>query len=523
MTLPREDMSLRCFPTLPASRRSWLHGCGAALALAVALLGGCGTMPPPEPPSDGGQLPAGFHTDVFSNGVIPGGFKSPSDCLICHENIVDGLAPGGHWQWQGVSTNIVGHETEIHGKRDLINAFQLGVPSNESYCSICHLSYGWADKSFNFATPAAVDCLVCHDTTGTYGRLATPNGGAPGILRDGALVPAGPEDILALADQAGAPTRRNCGSCHFYADGGDNVMHGDMSSSLLEPTKDVDVHMGSVASGGQDYFCQSCHSMANHRFSGWTLHSVDEGGPPLACTRCHTPDAASGSPHQRNPGLDSLLNLHISKLACEMCHIPAFARYEPTIVGQDWSTAGQNIDPVPTDAFGQPTYDKNRGTLTWGMNVAPVARWSDGRMQRKLVFADDTYTNAGTSADPVVLAGPVATKDTPGAKVTPFKVVLGRQPADPINHRLVVPHLSGTAAGPNAFWGAYDWNAALQEGAAYDGFVYSGQYTFVNTISYLPVNHQIPPKEQAHLCESCHWTTWFWADLGLVDPLAPQP
>lgn len=482
------------------------------LGAVLAGSSGCWMTPPPD---DGTPAPD-FHQRIFAE-VIPAGFQSPADCLICHQNFADGLAGSGHWQWQGVSSNIVGHTSETHGKRDLINAFQLGISSNEAYCSGCHFSFGWADKTFDFSLSAGVDCLICHDSTGTYVRLSTSSGTVPAIDTAGTVSAATPDEYLRLVDQTARPTRRNCGACHFYAEGGDNVLHGDMSSALLDPTMDVDVHMGSVASGGQGFLCQDCHRFSNHQFSGWTLHSHDEGGDPPTCTRCHSPTA----PHEATPGLDYLLNLHVDRLACELCHLPTVARHRPTLVAQYWDTAGLDITPIPTDALGQPTYDRNRGTLVWAKDVVPVARWFDGRWRRKIMLAEDTYPNAGTVGDPVVLAEPVATKNTAGAKIYPFKVMRGRQPADTVNQRLIVPHLYGSAAGANPFWEKYDWAAALAEGAAYGGVAYSGTHGFVNTLTYLSVNHEIPPREFALLCESCHWTTWHWAELGLTDPLLP--
>ena len=98
------------------------------------------------------------------------------------------------------------------------------------------------------------------------------------------------------------------------------------------------------------------------------------------------------------------------------------------------------------------------------MNVQPIPRWSNGKWRRKIVSAADTYTNAGTSGDPIVLAEPAATAADADAKIYPFKVMTGRQPADTVNKRLIVPHLFGSAAGPNAYWDSFDWTTALQEG-----------------------------------------------------------
>jgi octaheme c-type cytochrome (tetrathionate reductase family) len=485
-----------------------------ATAAALTLLTGC-----PLPPSNGGDgnepntPPKTLHEQVFTE-IVPGGFQSTQDCLFCHSTEARDLAQRAHWLWQGPASGIVGHETEQHGKRDLIDSFFIGVPSNEGRCSQCHPSFGYKDKSFDFTDTSRVDCLVCHDTTGTYAKHPTANGGggAASLLVNGApVVVTDPNQLLNVVYHLGKPTRANCGACHFYACGGDNVKDGTLSSALLHPTQDQDFHMG-----GLDFDCQTCHTFAQHGFAGMTSHSTTEGGASPTCTRCH----GVGDFHNRFPGLDELLNLHLDHVACEACHIPTFARTVPTNVGWFWDEAGQDIDPVPTDQFGLPTFDKLKGRLVWGKSIRPTYLWYDGRWERRIVGADDTYTAAGSEGDPVVLARPVATASTPGAKVYPFKKMIGRQPADTTNRRLIVPHLFGTAAGPNAYWDKFDWAAALGEGAAYSGVPYSGNFGFVNTVMYLRVSHEVAPASQALRCNNCHGDAALFAGLGIPDPLA---
>jgi octaheme c-type cytochrome (tetrathionate reductase family) len=477
--------------------------------ILVGLPGACETTPLPTPP---GPQPS-WHEHVFTS-ILPQGYQGPADCLICHENIALDLLQTGHWNWQGTPNNIAGHENETHGQRDLLNGLFIGVPSNEARCSQCHPSFDYTDRTFNFADDHHVDCFVCHDTTGTYAKspAAGGGGGQAAVIQDGQLVPAGPADLTQVIYNIGAPSRHNCGACHFFADGGDNVKHGDLSSNLENPTPEMDFHMGALG-----FECQTCHAMKNHAVSGFSLHSMSEGGDAPVCTRCHSATA----PHTKNPTLDGLFNLHVDRLACQLCHIPAFSRSMPTLVRWDWSTAGQDINPIPTDQLGMPTYDKEKGSLAWAENVQTVPRWSNGKWTRLIVGTADTYTNAGTAGDPIVLAEPTATAADADAKIYPFKVMHGRQPADTVNKRLIVPHLFGAAAGPNAFWDKFDWASALQEGAAYSGVPYSGTFGFVETVTYLRVNHEIAPKEQARMCETCHGQTWFWSQLGLIDPLLP--
>ena len=78
-----------------------------------------------------------------------------------------------HWKWEGTVSGIKGFEGTIHGKKDLLNNFCLAVPTNEGRCAQCHIGYGWGDKNFNFGNPKNIDCLACHDQTGTYAKVAT--------------------------------------------------------------------------------------------------------------------------------------------------------------------------------------------------------------------------------------------------------------------------------------------------------------------------------------------------------------
>lgn len=74
---------------------------------------------------------------------------------------------------QGVASNITGFEGEDHGKNDLINNFCIAVPTNEGRCTQCHTGFGYADDTFDFGDPENVDCLVCHDQSGTYQKGMT--------------------------------------------------------------------------------------------------------------------------------------------------------------------------------------------------------------------------------------------------------------------------------------------------------------------------------------------------------------
>jgi hypothetical protein len=324
---------------------------------------------------------------------------------------------------------------------------------------------------------------------------------------DGELTVVEPAALTDIAFNVGTPTRANCLACHASAGGGDNVKHGDLSTDLITPTEDQDVHMG-----GLDFTCQRCHTESAHMIAGTTALYGDEG--ETACTDCHS----AAQTHTANASLASLLNMHTDRVACQTCHIPTFSRTQATTTEWYWDEAGEDRTDIPQQ-FGKDTYSKKKGRFVWEMDVTPTYLWYNGKWQHKVVNVADTYVEAGTEEDPVVIAAPTATVADTDAKIHPFKKLIGRQPADTTNNRLVVPHLFGTGPGPNPYWVAFDWGLAIEEGTAFAGQPYSGDYGFVNTVNYLTIHHEVAPKENALDCASCHGNEAFWSQIGLEDPV----
>ena len=242
------------------------------------------------------------------------------------------------------------------------------------------------------------------------------------------------------------------------------------------------------------------------------LHS-DEG--EAACTDCHSATRT----HTENGLVASLLNLHTARVACQTCHIPTFSRTQATTMEWYWDEAGEDRTDIPQQHSARPLIDKKKGRFVWGMNVKPVFLWYNGKWEHKIVNANDTYVEAGTVADPVVIAAPTATIADEDAKIYPFKKLIGRQPADTTDNRLVVPHLFGTGPGPESLLGEVMTGAwRSQEGTNYAGQPYSGDYGFVNTVNYLTIHHEVAPKESALGCEDCHGVASFWTNIGMEDP-----
>lgn len=439
-----------------------------AVVLAGAALGSnCAGVNP--------VLPANQHQLIFRE-ILTDGYQGTASCLQCHPDEGDEMLASAHWLWTGTSARIEGYETEQHGKVDLINNFCIAVPTNEGRCTQCHTGYGWKDATFDFTDATNIDCLSCHDTTGTYVKAQTTAGNPDEAV-----------DLELVAENVGTPTRQTCGSCHYGAGGGNNVKHGDLASSLNDATFDMDVHMGSIETGGQNLSCQACHTTMNHKIAGATaLHSTEGAA---ACEDCH----GETNVHELN-----VLNVHLPHVACQTCHIPTFSRQVATKVEWYWDEAGEDRTDIPLQE-GQPTYDKKKGRFVWAKNVAPELKWFNGKWRRMMLNVNDTYTTT-----PVVLAEPVGEINDLTAKLYPFKKMIGKQVADATNKIMLVPHLFGLSAGENPYWAKFDWDLACQDAAAITGQNYSGNITFVDTVMYLSINHEVAPASQARECVSCH-------------------
>jgi hypothetical protein len=93
-------------------------------------------------------------------------------CLSCHTDAADEIMHTTHWTWEYVNETT----GQTVGKKTLINNFCIDIRSNEPRCTSCHDGYGWRNSEFDFSAQKNVDCLECHDTTGTYKKFPTGAG-----------------------------------------------------------------------------------------------------------------------------------------------------------------------------------------------------------------------------------------------------------------------------------------------------------------------------------------------------------
>jgi octaheme c-type cytochrome (tetrathionate reductase family) len=405
-------------------------------------------------------------------------------CLTCHTKAAQQVMATSHWTW-----NVAKDRQGDYGKAThLVNNYCISIiGGNTESCTRCHAGYGFKDKTFDFSKQENVDCLVCHDTTGDYEKekAGLPNPGVP---------------LAELAQKVGVPNNKNCGVCHFFGGGGDATKHGDLDDTILKAPRSEDVHL-SKQGAGMD--CVDCHTSDAHKVGGPNyVIPADRREQPkfpgesvsrMSCAACH-----SDAPHK-----SYVLNRHYQKVACQTCHIPAFARGTlPTNTFWDWASAGRLKDGKgykEEDANGWESYNSIHGEMTWARNVRPEYVWYNGNL--KFTRLTDAFT---VPADGKVVLNPAeGSYQDPNAKIWPFKLHEGSQPYDTVQNKFVAPFTAGPT-GSGAYWGDWNWDVAIRKGMETAGLPYSGKYGFMKTTMLWPVTHMVAPKEQALACTECH-------------------
>ena len=430
-------------------------------------------------------------------------FKTGPDvtkaCLECHTEAAKQVQHTKHWKWEWINPQT----KQKLGKKNVINNFCTSVQSNQTFCTACHVGFGWSDDSFDFTKEENVDCIVCHDTTGKYKKIPGLSG-HPNYKamewppHSGNFRPA--TDLKNIAQNVGKTSRQSCGACHFFGGGGNAVKHGDLDTSLINPPHYLDVHM---ETDGLNMTCGDCHLSDSHEVSGsrYAPTAVDDKGAlirgkqdgrnPTTCVACH-----GNTPHPK----EAKLNHHTDKLACQTCHIPAFARGNlHTKMTWDWSTAGKLDEKGHRiqikGSEGRDSYDSKKGNFTYERYVIPEYVWFNGNV-RFTLFGEKVAT------DKVKINDFLGSADDPNSRIWPVKVFRGKQPYDIGNETLAVFHTAGKDDA--AFWNTYDWDKALTAGMKSMGLEYSGNMKFVETEMSWPITHMVAPKEDALECQQCH-------------------
>jgi hypothetical protein len=423
----------------------------------------------------------GSHADRFTT------YEGTKTCLECHMTEAIALHQSVHYQWSGDASESDGLRTPVAGKMGGINDFCIYPDINwlgkltvadgtnqvvDGGCGRCHTGLGL--KPSPDATQDQlenIDCLICHAPS--YRRTVAQVNGVWKLVPDTAKMTV---SLLQAAADIRKPDKNICLNCHTRAGGGDNFKRGDLSDAHRNATPALDVHMASSAQGGAGFECTNCHTTIGHRMAG---RGVDmrqrDSQARLECTNCH-----STFVHD-----DSRLNNHTTRVACNVCHMPTFAKGAETDMRRDWSLPG---------VVSEVTRLYEPKMLMQG-NVTPVYRFFNGR-SRFYEFATPAVAQANGT---ILMAGPLGSRTEPGARLTAMKRHEGRQPIDPKTAYLLPLKIG-------IFFQTGDLANAVAEGVVGVGWPNNG-YTFAETERYLGLYHEVAPASQALSCSSCHGGT----------------
>ena len=410
------------------------------------------------------------------------GFDGTKTCLACHEQQAKHAFGSIHYQWKAPAPNLVNAGNQKIGKFNSTNDFctnpsfqWIAILTNDqgkvigNGCSKCHTGLGLKpSETMSQAQLENIDCLICHASN--YRREVVKKD-------DGSLawMPAarGNAELMAnIAQNVGKPTNLNCLACHVGSGGGLNFKRGDLETAHLRPTRDFDVHMG----GGMQ--CIQCHKFKDHRVEGAGTQMSGMDWPTNEqrpqCENCHR-----GAPHK-----DGTLNRHASAVYCTTCHIPTFARKDPTDMRRDWSKA--------EEVKGEGRFEPH---IEFGKNVKPAYAWWNGT--GTIALLDQPVKPAANGK--VSLYKPAGSISDPKAKIYAFKYHTGRLPIESASNRMVPVQVGATFRTGNTM-------ASAIGGAK----GYLGKELTAKDISYIEVDrwmgifHEVVPKAQALKCADCH-------------------
>jgi hypothetical protein len=392
--------------------------------------------------------------------TIKGPFSSFAEanrqCMKCHEKQTNDLYKSTHWSWQ--RQRIINGATVLSDKSTDLSRFGIAAGNNPTACRRCHLSAMPGTPSMAIRESATINCLICHDTTGTYEpdvELST---------------------LVLIAQTAGRPSAHNCRTCHDRECG----LAPETGRSSVE-----DIHLLRYG-----FTCQKCHPGNNHHdFKRSATHSTN-GQKTQGCSSCHG----------KNPHALARLNQHAILIGCQSCHIPEYGNNSPAVISWNWLL----------DDSAYPLHQRKDALVlargfSLARNITPIYFWDNG--------SDELYTR-GTRIVPEHtnrLQGPGPR--TPASKIMPFTMHTGTQLYDIKYRYLLSPKLYGSQA---PFFKGADLNAAVTEGMHELRLPYSGRYGVTTTVAFRRLNHGVAGVNKTLGCLDCHGSAarFNWRRLG---------
>lgn len=422
-------------------------------------------------------------------------YLGPQTCVACHQDEAEDLFHAVHYQQSGPTPNVPNIPGNA-GKLDMGFNTYCGTPlsSRQFACASCHVSYGkMPQKTMTPEQLNNIDCLMCHqdkyqrkpgppfelvrfqDYLGIWREWQMPIEDAQGNFNFVPDEDKMPISIVEAARTVHRPTRASCLRCHAYSAGSDCGKRGDLSSVNADPPRSIDIHMSSA---GENLRCHDCHEYDQHRFLGRGLDLRPNDRPEgLTCLNCH-PAAPHGELDENR------LDEHAARVACQTCHIPAYARAMTTEVERDWG------HPV----WAQGLFGGQGGFKPEELreaNLVPSYQWFDGTSE-VYVLGQVSQQNASGEYE---LGVPRGWATWTQARLHPLKEHWSNSARHDATGQLV-PHATFK------FFVTGDFDRAVEDGMVWAGL--TGSWTLVRVHTFQTINHGVQDHENALRCGSCH-------------------
>ncbi|MBV2089642.1 MAG: hypothetical protein KUF72_02000 [Candidatus Thiodiazotropha sp. (ex Ctena orbiculata)] len=499
--------------------------------------------PPPvneDPVTD--KEPPATAAEAHASIVI---YEGPSTCISCHEDEAVAMHGSVHYQQSGYTLNLTNDMTPFSSS-GLSRAGERGdgaigintycgshLNSPRFTCAGCHVGNGRfpnselpLDETERQAELSNIDCLMCHQDTykrfpsGDFepleivemGADGKPDPSLPPIVRTGSqgipvvdsvtldfefepadanstLVDLGGspmmQDRASAAQSVHATTRKSCLNCHAKAGGGDGTKRGDLSSALIDPAPSIDIHM---SSSGENLSCADCHDAGGHRVKGRGLDLRPNDVPEhFTCESCH--DQPHGDYSNRNGGSR---DKHATRVACQTCHIPTYAKGVPTETNRDWEDPHFSAAACNGRGGWLPREDK-------ALNLTPTYHWFDGTSQVYVLgedLADYPVTVLEDGSDAITLGLPNGWVNKQNAKIYPMKEHTSKSAVHDASNSLI-------AHSTFEFFRTGSFDTAVQHALEQTGR--SGDsYSVKKVHTFQTLNHGVEASSAALECGACH-------------------
>ena len=254
----------------------------------------------------------------------------------------------GSFSWTGWAALVETKPDSLHGQ----------IVMRSEGCGQCHIGGNYQPATEDMmpigdvpnSAKQGIDCLICHSQSYDMNYKY--------VIKDNVGYRWNQDRSMRAALTVTKPTNKNCLNCHQHNMGGDVYIHNVAAKDLGYKNQRI-IHEGSkrgnpfspeddvhAAAGLQ---CIDCHIPEGHKIprgtKGTDLVANDLPDRTVACESCHT-----SAPHTKNELTRVILNGHVSRIACETCHIKSLQ--DASVVLRDWVNPSWNSKEgmyTPTD------------------------------------------------------------------------------------------------------------------------------------------------------------------------------